>query len=183
MKRERLDRMQAYCEDLLADGDRCTCGGIDIGVGEMHAPGCGLPNRDEIWGLAEFVLELIDAELPGKSTGTYEAHDPTIGKAIQHVRDSRDWRPEHADLPFGLMDYYAMDDLEAELVTLDERYASLRESHKDLAHQLAAALELKYETALICAARALIDRLYPMAGVLPVPLVVQKLMEAVEAAE
>lgn len=24
--------------------DDCTCGGIDIGVGEMHEPTCGLPN-------------------------------------------------------------------------------------------------------------------------------------------
>src|SRR6185436_19098232 len=26
----------------------CTCGGIDIGVGEMHEPGCGLPTPDEV---------------------------------------------------------------------------------------------------------------------------------------
>lgn len=78
MTPDQLTDMQTYCESLLADEGRCTCGG---GVAGMHEEGCGIPRHDEVLGLAEFVLELLDA------------------------------------------------------------HASLRESHKDLAHQLAAALE------------------------------------------
>ena len=28
--------------------DECTCGGVDVGVGDMHEPTCGLPNIEEL---------------------------------------------------------------------------------------------------------------------------------------
>lgn len=36
--------------------DSCTCSGLDIGVGEMHEPGCGWPNRDDLVACIEDAL-------------------------------------------------------------------------------------------------------------------------------
>ena len=44
---------------LFAGG--CTCGGIDIGVGQMHEPRCGLPTPDIIAdALLEFRKEALE---------------------------------------------------------------------------------------------------------------------------
>jgi hypothetical protein len=47
----------------------CTCGGIDIGVGQIHEPQCGFPTPDDIAALAKRMYEqgFEDGARPTKS--------------------------------------------------------------------------------------------------------------------
>ena len=59
--RQQAEAMRERAAQILEMWPRdCHCGATDIGVGELHEPGCGLPNPIEVV-MAIRALEVPDA--------------------------------------------------------------------------------------------------------------------------
>ena len=59
--RQQAEAMREQAAQILETWPRdCNCGATDIGVGELHEPGCGLPNPVEV-AVAIRALEVTDA--------------------------------------------------------------------------------------------------------------------------
>ena len=58
--RQQAEAMREQAAQTLETWSRdCNCGATDIGVGELHEPGCGLPNPVEV-AAAIRALEIAD---------------------------------------------------------------------------------------------------------------------------